>query len=144
MSKSYGNFVSLSEDDDSIRTKLHGMVTDPARKRRQDLGNPEVCPVFDWHRLFSPPETIVWSDYGCRTAGIGCIECKSAVADNLIKWIEPVRVRRKEYEAHPEQVARILDNGSEQARSVASRTMARVREAVFGSGAQSSASALKT
>ena len=131
MSKSYNNFISLSESDESIRAKSRKMMTDPARKLRTDPGNPDICPVYDWHKLFSPPETLAWSAEGCRTAGIGCIECKTAMADNLIKWIEPVRVRREEYAAHPDKVLRILDDGSTKAREVAQKTMARVREAVF-------------
>jgi tryptophanyl-tRNA synthetase len=131
MSKSYGNFISLSEPDESIRVKSRAMITDPARKRRTDPGNPDICPVYDWHKLFSPPETLAWSAAGCRSAGIGCIECKMAMADNLIKWIEPVRARREEYAAHPDKVLRILDEGSLKARVVAQKTMARVREAVF-------------
>jgi tryptophanyl-tRNA synthetase len=131
MSKSYGNAITLSESDESIRSKTKVMVTDPARKRRTDPGNPDVCPVYDWHKLFSPPETLAWSAAGCRSAGIGCIECKMAMADNLIKWIEPVRARREEYAAHPAKVLRILDDGSVKAREVARKTMARVREAVF-------------
>jgi tryptophanyl-tRNA synthetase len=131
MSKSYGNFISLSESDESIRTKSRAMITDPARKRRTDPGNPDICPVYDWHKLFSPPETLKWSAEGCRSAGIGCIECKMAMADNLIKWIAPVRARREEYAAHPDKVLRILDDGSMKAREVAQKTMSRVREAVF-------------
>ena len=132
MSKSYGNFISLSESNDSIRTKSRAMMTDPARKRRTDPGNPDICPVYDWHKLFSPPEILEWSAEGCRTAGIGCIECKTAMADNLIKWIEPIRARREEFAAHPDKVLRIIDEGSVKAREVAQKTMARVREAVFG------------
>jgi len=131
MSKSYGNFVSLSESDQSIRTKARAMITDPARKRRTDPGNPDVCPVYDWHKLFSPPETLAWAAEGCRSAGIGCIECKSSMADHLIQWIAPVRERREGYAAHPEQVLRILDEGSAKAREVARKTMDRVRRAVF-------------
>ena len=131
MSKSYGNFISLSESNDSIRTKSRAMITDPARKRRTDPGNPDVCPVYDWHKLFSPPEVLKWSAEGCRTAGIGCIECKMAMADNLIKWIEPVRARREAYSADPAKVLRILDEGSSKAGEVARKTMARVREAIF-------------
>jgi len=131
MSKSYGNFVSLSESDESIRAKSRAMITDPARKRRTDPGDPDVCPVYDWHKLFSPPETLKWSAEGCRTAGIGCIECKAAMADNLIKWIQPIRARREEYAAHPDRVLRILDDGSAKAREVAKATMTRVRDAVF-------------
>jgi tryptophanyl-tRNA synthetase len=107
------------------------MMTDPARKRRTDPGNPDVCPVYDWHKLFSPLETLAWSAEGCRTAGIGCIECKTAMADNLIKWIAPVRARRAEYAAHPDKVLQILDEGSIKAREVARKTMTRVRDAVF-------------
>jgi len=132
MAKSYDNAIWLSESDESIRAKTKVMMTDPARKRRQDAGNPDVCPVFSWHKLFSPPETIAWSDQGCRTAAIGCIECKAAMADNLIRWIEPIRARRREYEADPERVREILHEGSNKARKVATRTMRRVREAVFG------------
>jgi tryptophanyl-tRNA synthetase len=131
MSKSYGNFISLSEANDSIRTKSRAMITDPARKRRTDPGNPDICPVYDWHKLFSPSETLSWAGEGCRSAGIGCIECKTAMADNLIKWIEPIRARREEYAAHPDKVLRILDDGSAKAREVAQKTMGRVREAVF-------------
>jgi tryptophanyl-tRNA synthetase len=132
MSKSYNNFISLSESNDSIRTKSRAMMTDPARKRRTDPGNPDVCPVYDWHKLFSPPEILKWSAEGCRTAAIGCIECKAAMAENLIKWIEPIRARREEFAAHPDKVLRIIDEGSLKAREVAQKTMSRVREAVFG------------
>jgi tryptophanyl-tRNA synthetase len=132
MSKSYGNAITLSESDADIRGKTKVMVTDPARKRRSDPGNPDVCPVYDWHKLFSPPETLKWSAEGCRTAGIGCIECKAAMADNLIKWIAPIRERRVEYEKNPKRVLELIDTGSKRARVEAVKTMARVREAVFG------------
>jgi tryptophanyl-tRNA synthetase len=132
MSKSYNNTITLSESDADIRAKTKVMVTDPARKRRTDPGNPDVCPVYDWHKLFSPPPTLEWSANGCRTAGIGCIECKAAMADNLIKWIEPIRERRIEHEKNPAKVLEILNDGSSKARDVAQKTMSRVREAVFG------------
>ena len=132
MSKSYGNTIMLSESDEDIRAKTKVMVTDPARKRRSDPGNPDVCPVYDWHKLFSPTETLEWSANGCRTASIGCIECKAAMADNLIKWIAPVRERRVQYEKHPQQVLQVIDEGSQKAHIIAQRTMERVREAVFG------------
>jgi tryptophanyl-tRNA synthetase len=108
------------------------MVTDPARKRRNDPGNPDVCPVYDWHKLFSSPQTLKWAAEGCRTAGIGCIECKAKMADHLIEWIAPVRERRLEYEKHPKRVLEVIDEGSQRARAEAKKTMARVREAVFG------------
>jgi tryptophanyl-tRNA synthetase len=132
MSKSYGNAITLSEFDDDIRKKTKVMVTDPARKRRTDPGNPDVCPVYDWHKLFSSPATLEWAAEGCRTAGIGCIECKAKMADHLIEWIAPVRERRLEYEKHPKRVLEVIDEGSKKARVEAQKTMERVREAVFG------------
>jgi len=132
MSKSYGNAITLSESDADIRAKTKVMVTDPARKRRTDPGNPDICPVYDWHKLFSTRDTLEWAAAGCRTAGIGCIECKAKMADHLIEWITPVRERRVEYEKHPKRVLEILDEGSRKARVVAQGTMERVREAVFG------------
>ena len=135
MSKSYNNAITLSESDDDIRKKTKVMVTDPARKRRTDPGNPDVCPVYDWHKLFSTPERdpgrLDWVRQGCTTAGIGCIECKSAMAENLIKWIAPVRDRRLDYEAHPKKALEILDAGSAKARESAKLTMQRVRDAIF-------------
>jgi tryptophanyl-tRNA synthetase len=134
MSKSYGNTITLSESDADIRAKTKVMVTDPARKRRTDPGNPDVCPVYDWHKLFSAeePGRLDWVRTGCTTAGIGCIECKAAMAENLIKWIAPVRERRVQFESNPKRVLEILDAGSNTARVVAQGTMQRVREAVFG------------
>jgi tryptophanyl-tRNA synthetase len=134
MSKSYGNAITLSETDEEIRKKTKVMVTDPARKRRTDPGNPDVCPVFDWHKLFSAgePGRLEWVRQGCTTAGIGCIECKSAMAENLIKWIAPVRERRVEYEKRPGRVLEMIEEGSKLARVEAKKTMERVREAVFG------------
>ena len=135
MSKSYNNAISLSESDDDIRKKTKVMVTDPARKRRTDPGNPDVCPVYDWHKLFSTPERdpgrLDWVRTGCTTAGIGCIECKSAMAENLIKWIAPVREKRLDYEAHPKKALEILDAGSAKARESAKQTIERVRNAIF-------------
>jgi tryptophanyl-tRNA synthetase len=132
MSKSYGNAITLSESDADIRAKTKVMVTDPARKRRTDPGNPDVCPVYDWHKLFSTRDTLQWAAQGCRTAGIGCIECKAKMADHLIEWITPVRERRVKWEKDPKGVLEILDEGSKKAREVAKKTMERVREAVFG------------
>jgi tryptophanyl-tRNA synthetase len=134
MSKSYGNTITLSETDEEIRKKTKVMVTDPARKRRTDPGNPDVCPVYDWHKLFSAeePGRLEWVRQGCTTAGIGCIECKAAMAENLIKWIAPVRERRVKWENNPKGVLESLDEGSRKARAVAQGTMERVREAVFG------------
>ena len=132
MSKSYGNTITLSESDADIRAKTKVMVTDPARKRRTDPGNPDVCPVYDWHKLFSSPATLEWAAHGCRTASIGCIECKAKMADHLIEWITPVRERHVKWENNPKGVLEILEGGSKRARAVAQGTMERVREAVFG------------
>ncbi len=132
MSKSYGNTIMLSESDADIHAKTKKMVTDPARKLRTDRGNPDVCPVYDWHKLFSTKETLDWAAQGCRTAGIGCIECKEAMAINLIKWIKPIRERRAYYEWKGKLVREIIQDGSLEARKIAVHTMRRVRDAVFG------------
>jgi tryptophanyl-tRNA synthetase len=134
MSKSYGNAITLSETDEEIRKKTKVMVTDPARKRRTDPGNPDVCPVYDWHKLFSAgePGRLEWVRQGCTTAGIGCIECKAAMAENLIKWIGPKREARNKWENDQKGVLEIIDDGSKRARVEAKKTMERVREAVFG------------
>ena len=108
-------------------------MTDPQRVRRTDPGRPEICPVFAWHKLFSPAETGARIDGECRTAAIGCVGCKKQMADNLIRWIEPIQAKRKEFEAQPERVWDILDTGSDEARKAAKRTMKRVRNAIFQS-----------
>jgi tryptophanyl-tRNA synthetase len=133
MAKSYGNALWLSDPPDEIRVKTRNMMTDPQRVRRTDPGRPEICPVFAWHKLFSPPETIARVDSECRTAAIGCVDCKKLMADNLIRWIEPVQAKRKEFEAKPQQVWDILDDGSKNAQKVAQTTMKRVRNAIFQS-----------
>ncbi|MBV9609693.1 MAG: tryptophan--tRNA ligase [Acidobacteria bacterium] len=130
MSKSYGNFILLSEPEDSLRQKLKTMVTDPARIRRNDPGNPDVCPVGDLHKIFSDKETIARVDTGCRTAGIGCIECKSWAADNIVKVLAPMQERRKKYEDNPRLAWDILEEGSTRARKIAEATMAQARDAM--------------
>ena len=130
MSKSYGNTILLTDPEPVVRQKLKTMVTDPARVRRTDPGNPDVCPVGDLHKIFSDPETNVKVDVGCRTAGIGCIECKNWAADSLVKILNPMQQRRKKYEDDPRQAWRILNEGSERAGREASKTMNKVREAM--------------
>ena len=129
MSKSYGNSILLTDSEAEVRSKLKTMVTDPARVRRTDPGNPDVCPVGDLHKIFSDKETLANVDVGCRTAGIGCIQCKTWAADNMLKVLAPIQARRKHYEANPKQVWDILEAGSARARNVAEATMVEVREA---------------
>ena len=131
MSKSYGNDISLSESNESIWEKVRPMKTDPARIRRTDKGDPDKCPVYDWHKLFSTKETLDWAAYGCRTAEIGCIDCKKKMVEHLIRWIEPVRDRRVKWENEKKGVIERLDEGSKKAQEVAQETMKHVREAVF-------------
>jgi tryptophanyl-tRNA synthetase len=130
MSKSYGNAILLSDPEPEIRQKLKTMVTDPARVRRTDPGNPEVCPVFSLHKIYSSPDTIADVVKGCTTAGIGCIQCKTWVADNLITQIKPLQERRAKYEQNPQQVWDMLEAGSARAAKVAEATMTEVRKAM--------------
>jgi tryptophanyl-tRNA synthetase len=130
MSKSYGNTILLTDPEPLVRQKLKTMVTDPARVRRSDPGNPDVCPVGDLHKLFSSPETLANVYEGCRTAGIGCIECKGWAADSLVRILAPMQERRKKYEDNPRLAWDILEAGSDKARQVASATMEQVRKAM--------------
>jgi tryptophanyl-tRNA synthetase len=120
----------LTDPEPIVRQKLKTMVTDPARVRRTDPGNPDICPVGDLHKIFSNAETIAKVDVGCRTAGIGCIECKSWAADALVRILNPMQERRKKYEDNPRLAWDILEAGSERARKIASATMVEVREAM--------------
>ena len=130
MSKSYGNTILRSDPEPVVRQKLKPMVTDPARVRRSDPGNPEVCPVFDLHKVFSSAETQEKAREGCTTAGIGCIECKSWVADAIVAELAPIQERRAKYEANPGLVTEILEAGSVRAAARAEQTMREVRAAV--------------
>ena len=127
MSKSYGNTIMLADPEPVIRQKLKTMVTDPARVRRSDPGNPDLCPVGDLHKIFSSKETIAKVDVGCRTAGIGCIECKSWAADSLVQLLNPIQERRKKFEQNPRLAWDILEAGSHRARQAAAETMQDVR-----------------
>jgi tryptophanyl-tRNA synthetase len=130
MSKSYGNAILLTDPEPVIRQKLKTMVTDPARVRRSDPGNPDVCPVGDLHKIFSDKQTMAKVYEGCRSAGIGCIECKSWAADALVQLLSPMRERRKKFEENPRLAWDILEAGSERARKVAADSMNGVRDAM--------------
>jgi tryptophanyl-tRNA synthetase len=130
MSKSYGNTIMLTDPEPMVRQKLKTMVTDPARVRRTDPGNPDVCPVGDLHKIFSDAATNEKVNVGCRSAGIGCIECKSWAANSLVNILNPMQERRKKYEENPRLAWDILENGSEQARKKAGATMDEVRGAM--------------
>jgi tryptophanyl-tRNA synthetase len=130
MSKSYGNAIMLSDPEPVLRQKLKTMVTDPARVRRSDPGNPDVCPVGDLHKIFSDKGTMAKVNEGCRSAGIGCIECKSWAADALVKLLNPMQQRRKKFEENPRLAWDILEAGTEQARRATGETMDEVRAAM--------------
>jgi tryptophanyl-tRNA synthetase len=130
MSKSYGNTIMLTDPEPIVRQKLKTMVTDPARVRRTDPGNPDVCPVGDLHKIFSDKATNEKVNIGCRSAGIGCIECKGWAADALVEILNPMQEQRKKYEDNPRLAWDILEAGSEQARKVAGSTMNEVRGAM--------------
>jgi tryptophanyl-tRNA synthetase len=130
MSKSYGNAIMLTDPEPVVRQKLKTMVTDPARVRRSDPGNPDVCPVGDLHKIFSSKETMAKVYDGCRSASIGCIECKSWAADALVQILNPMQERRKKYEDNPRLAWDILDAGSARARDVAGATMDDVRKSM--------------
>jgi tryptophanyl-tRNA synthetase len=130
MSKSYGNTILLTDPEPRVRQKLKTMVTDPARVRRTDPGNPDVCPVGDLHKIFSDAATNAKVNAGCRSAGIGCIECKGWAADALVNILNPMQERRKKYEDNPRLAWDILEQGSTRARQVAEATMSEVRDAM--------------
>jgi len=130
MSKSYGNAILLADPPEVVSAKVANMMTDPARKRRTDPGNPDICPVFDHHKIFSPAEVTGGVNRECRTAEIGCVECKKLMADHLNKYLAPIQERRQPFEKNPQMVWDILAAGTEKARGVVETTMQEVRKAV--------------
>ena len=130
MSKSYGNAIYLSDPPEVVREKVRPMVTDPARKRRSDPGNPDICPVFDLHRIFTPTADREYAAHGCRTAGIGCLDCKDILLTYLQPALAPIRERRQSFAEKPDTIVDILREGSARARTVAQATMADVRRVV--------------
>jgi len=130
MSKSYGNTIGLREDPDSVAKKLKTMQTDPARVRRTDVGDPDKCPVWDLHKIYSDADTQAWVQQGCRSAGIGCLDCKKRLADAVIADITAMRQRAQEFEENRDLVRGIIAQGCEKARDVARQTLADVQQAM--------------
>jgi tryptophanyl-tRNA synthetase len=130
MSKSYGNAILLSDPEPEIRAKIKPMVTDPARIRRKDPGNPDKCPVGDLHKIFSSQETLAKVYDGCTTASIGCIECKTWLADAIVEHLAPIRERRVRFEQQPSLVTEIFAAGDRRARARGEQTMQEVRTAM--------------
>jgi tryptophanyl-tRNA synthetase len=130
MSKSYGNTIGLREDPDSVVRKLKAMQTDPARVRRTDPGDPEKCPVFDLHRIYSDDKTQAWAAAGCRSAGIGCLECKQPLIEKVVAEVTGMRERAKDFQDHPDLVKNLVAEGAEKARESARHTLDDVRRAM--------------
>ena len=130
MSKSYGNAIFLSDPPETVAAKVATMITDPQRMRKSDPGNPDVCNVYDFHKLYSPPGVVADVDRRCRSADIGCVDCKKRMAAHLNAFLEPIRERRRFYLERPGLVEEIITAGSDKARQTAGRTLEEVRAAV--------------
>jgi tryptophanyl-tRNA synthetase len=130
MSKSYHNTIALREDPEVVRQKLRTMPTDPARIRRTDAGNPDLCPVWQLHLVYSDDATRSWARNGCLTAGIGCLECKQTIIESVLNELAPLQERAREYEQDKERVRAIIAEGSEAARAVARETLEEIRAAM--------------
>ena len=128
MSKSLGNSIGLLESSDEIWAKLRPAMTDPARQRKTDPGNPEICNIFSLHKAFNSPETVQHVDTQCRTAGWGCIDCKKVLHTAMVAELTPIRIRAEELKAHPAAVTQALDRGAERARTMARATMGLVKD----------------
>ncbi len=128
MSKSYGNSIYLSEDIAAVTKKVLGMKTDPARQRRTDPGNPEVCPVFDYHKVYSSEEERKKIDAECRSAAIGCVDCKKIFLSHLIPFLKEHQEKRKKFESNPKILDEIVEAGEKRAREAAKKTLAFVYE----------------
>ncbi|MFL1405011.1 tryptophan--tRNA ligase [Marinobacter sp. M1N3S26] len=130
MSKSYGNDIGLREAPDSVAQKIRTMPTDPQRVRRTDPGEPEKCPVWEFHKVYSDDSTREWVQTGCRSAGIGCLDCKKPVIDAIVEEQRPLHERAMEYESNPDLIHAIIMEGADQARDAARDTLEEVREAM--------------
>jgi len=135
MSKSYGNTIGMREDPDAVAQKLKTMQTDPARVRRTDPGDPDKCPVWDLHKIYSDEPTRTWVNEGCRSAGIGCLDCKRPVIDKIVEEVRGFRRRAQEFEDNPDLVRTIAVEGAEKAREAARQTLEEVRRAMHLRGA---------
>ncbi len=130
MSKSYDNAISLRDDSKTIEKKIRTMPTDPARVRRTDPGEPENCPVWQYHKIYSDSDTQKWVDVGCRSAGIGCLDCKQPIVDSIKKELAPIRERALKYEEDPAALRNIMADGCDRARKIVSDTMRDVKDAI--------------
>ena len=130
MSKSYGNTINLSDSEPVVRQKLKTMVTDPARVKRTDPGNPDLCPVYDFHKIYSQAPVLERVNRECRTAAIGCIDCKKLVADVMVEKLQPIWENRTKLTAKPDQVEAIVQDGSKRAAKVAHQTLEEVKDAM--------------
>ncbi len=130
MSKSYGNTINLSDPEPAVRQKLKTMVTDPARVKRTDPGNPDVCPVYDFHKIFSSAGVLERVNRECRTAEIGCIDCKKLVADAMVERLTPIWEARTALVEKPDQVEEVVRQGTQRAAKVSSQTLEEVKEAM--------------
>jgi tryptophanyl-tRNA synthetase len=130
MGKSLNNHIELATTPEETVKRVKEMVTDPARLRRNDPGNPDVCNVFSMHKLFSPQEEVDMINVECRKAGIGCVDCKLRFANNLNKHLEPFRAKRAQLASNPNYIQDVLQDGAKRARVIAEQTMVEVREAM--------------
>ena len=130
MSKSYNNAIYLSDSPEEVATKVSQMITDPQRARKSDPGDPDVCNVYEFHKLYSDPETTASIAKECRSAEIGCVDCKKIMARALLAALAPVHEKRNYYDNHPEQVKNIIQEGCSKAGEVARQTMDEVRNVI--------------
>jgi tryptophanyl-tRNA synthetase len=130
MSKSYNNTIGLREEPQEVEKKIRTMPTDPARVRRDDPGDPAKCPVWQWHQVYSDDKTRDWVMQGCKSAGIGCIDCKGPIIEAVQAEMAPIRERAEEFVEDPKRVRNIIAEGCEEARDVAEETMEEVRQAM--------------
>lgn len=127
----FGNAIYLSDSEEEITKKVMGAVTDPNRIKKDDLGNPDICMVAYYHNLFTPKEEVKTVCEECKAGKRGCVACKKQLASNIIEELRPIREKRAYYEAHPEEVDKILKEGTERARAVAKETMKKVKDAMM-------------